>query len=181
MSILIHFERRAGLVVFFSIAFLAVAAHGQVNSTIKQSVAGIYLAKDDGKGNAGESVDRFEVGDIPIYCVVQLEQSVKTTVKMVFVAAKVPGVKPEWPVVTTLYFLKEGENRVTFFGAPEKKWSVGKYRVDIYLDGKIARDLAFDIGDADAAIKAAKAAPKQQAPTVPVRRFQPTPKKSPKP
>lgn len=173
--------RHLALITFLTVAVFTVAASGQIAEPGKQSVAGIYLAKDDGKGNAGESVDRFEIDDIPIYCVVQLEQSVKTTIKMVFVAANVPGVKAEWPVVTTTYTLKDGEDRVTFFGAPEKKWAVGKYRVDIYLDGKIARDFPFDIGDADAAIAAAKIAPKTPAPSRPIKRFQSPTTKSPKP
>ena len=181
MSVLFNPKRRVAFLTLFLIAMLAIAANAQVTATVGQSVAGIYLAKDDGKGNPGETVGQFEVDDIPIYCVVQLEKPGRATVKMVFVAANVPGVKVEWPVVTTMYTLKDGEDRVTFFGAPEKKWNVGKYRVDIYLDGKIAKDLSFDIGDADGAIAAAKAAPKQTILTRPIKRFQPPIKKSPRP
>ena len=181
MSVLFNPKCRVAFLTFFSIVLLTTTADAQVTATVGQSVAGIYLAKDDGKGGPGETVGQFEVGDIPIYCVVQLEKAGPATVKMIFVAANVPGVKAEWPVVTTTYTLKDGEDRVTFFGAPEKKWNVGKYRVDIYLNGKIAKDLAFDIGDADAAIAAAKATPKQPILTRPIKRFQPPIKKSLKP
>ena len=56
-----------------------------------------------------------------------------------------PGVKAETKVVAASYTTKEGQNRVYFTGRPDGRWTPGKYRVDIFLDGKAATNIAFDI------------------------------------
>ena len=105
----------------------------------------IYLAKDDGTGQAGEPVTSFQTTDPRIYCIVQLTSDASATVKMHFVAVSVPGVKVETRVVTTSYTTKDGEDRVNFFGKPKTKWTAGKYRVDIFVNDKMVKDLAFEI------------------------------------
>ncbi len=64
---------------------------------------------------------------------------------MNFVAVGVTGVKADTKVVTASYTTKEGQNRVNFSGKPDGKWTPGKYRVDIFLDGKIAKNIEFEI------------------------------------
>ncbi|MGE3468292.1 MAG: hypothetical protein AB7J13_15340 [Pyrinomonadaceae bacterium] len=105
----------------------------------------VYLAKDDGSGKAGEQVSEFLTTDVPIHCVILLDTPSKVTVKMNFVAVSVTGVKAETKVVTASYVTKEGQNRVYFTGRPDGRWTPGKYRVDIFLDGKPATNIAFDI------------------------------------
>lgn len=105
----------------------------------------IYLAKDDGTGQAGEPVKSFETTDPRIYCIVQLTSDAAATVKMHFVAVSVPGVKADTRVVTTSYTTKDGEDRVNFYGKAKTKWTAGKYRVEIFVDDKMVKDLAFDI------------------------------------
>lgn len=108
-------------------------------------VEDVYLAKDDGNGKAGDVVDTFGISDIPIHCIVQLDKVRIATVKMNLVAVNVPGVKPESKVVTTTYTTKENQNQVYFTGKPDKVWTPGKYRVDIFLDGKLAKSHNFTI------------------------------------
>ncbi len=108
-------------------------------------VEDIYLAKDDGNGQAGEPVTNFQTTDPRIYCIVQLTSDASATVKMHFVAVSVPGVKAETRVVTTSYTTKDGEDRVSFFGKPKTRWTAGKYRVEIFVDGKMVKDVPFDI------------------------------------
>lgn len=104
-----------------------------------------YLAKDDGKGKAGEQATEFTTTDIPIYCVVLLDTQKAVTVKINFVAVNVSGVKAETKVVTASYTTKDGQNRVNFTGRPDGSWTPGKYRVDIFLDGKAAKAVEFEI------------------------------------
>ena len=123
-----------------------IAAFAQTNQPA--AVGGIeevYLAKDDGNGKAGEQVTEFGTTDVPIYCVVLLESDRSAVVKMNFVAVNVSGVKPETKVVTASYTTKDGQNRVNFSGRPEGKWTPGKYRVDLFLDGKKANEVEFFI------------------------------------
>jgi hypothetical protein len=104
-----------------------------------------YLAKDDGKGNAGLPAKNFIVSDVPIYAVVQLDSALPVTVRMNLVAADVPGVRAETKVVSTSYTTKDGEDRVNFSGRPAGKWTAGKYRADIFINGKLVKVLAFEI------------------------------------
>jgi hypothetical protein len=134
---------------FFLITFLVFLCHPGSAQTVEPALPGgvedVYLAKDDGSGKAGEQVTEFDTTDVPIYCVVLLESNAKTVVKMIFVAVNVAGVKPETNVVSTSYTTTDGQNRVNFAGRPEGKWTPGKYRVDLFLDGRKVKDVRFDI------------------------------------
>lgn len=129
----------------FVVLISAVAAFAQTEPAVASAIGSVYLAKDDGTGKVGETVSSFFTTDIPIYCVVELDSTKPVTVKLNFVAVAVPGVKPDSKVVTTSYTTKDGQNRVNFTGKPADKWSAGKYRVDIFVDGKLAKDVVFDI------------------------------------
>ncbi len=148
------------LVLIFCLLFGAAISAQTVDPPAKSDTANAvveeaFLAKDDGSGKAGDPVASFFTTDIPIYCVVQLSSPKPATVKMNFVAVAVTGVKPETKVVTTVYTTKDGENRVNFRGKPFDKWNAGKYRVDIFVDGKIAKNLTFDIRPASGVLDGA--------------------------
>lgn len=138
---------------FLIIFTLSVFAQGDVPSA--PAIEGVFLAKDNGEGKAGEQVSEFRTTDVPIYCVVLLDANSKVTVKMNFVAVNVKGVKPETKVVTASYTTKEGQNRVNFSGRPDDKWTPGIYRVDLFLDGKPAKNLEFEIKGSAAGVSTA--------------------------
>lgn len=125
--------------------FATAYVHGQGDASLPRVIEEAYLAKDDGEGRAGEQVTEFRTTDMPIYCVVLLDSPVKAVVKMNFVAVSVAGMRPETKVVTASYTTKEGQNRVNFTGRPDGKWPPGKYRVDLFVDGKIAKNVEFEI------------------------------------
>lgn len=127
------------------VLILSMPAFGQQDSPIAPAIEEIYLARDDGKGRAGEQVTEFRTADVPIYCVVLLDSRAKAIVKMNFVAVSVAGVKPETRVVTASYTTNEGQNRVNFTGRPDGRWTPGKYRMDLFIDGRLARDIEFEI------------------------------------
>jgi hypothetical protein len=108
-------------------------------------IADAYLAKDNGKGEAGEESAEFETDDIPIYCVVMLDSDDVATVKMELIAVDVSGVKAETKVFNVSYTTKLGENRVNFEGRPVGKWTPGKYRIDLFVNGKPAEELPFTV------------------------------------
>ena len=128
------------------LVFCCLAAAAQDVPKPKQpAVEDVYLAKDDGTGKAGDVVTEFAAGDIPIHCVVVLATAARVTVKMNFVAVAVPGVKPDSKVVSASYTTTEKQDRVNFTGRPDGKWTPGRYRVDIFLDGKPQKQLEFSI------------------------------------
>jgi hypothetical protein len=125
-----------------------LAASAQTFVEPFSAVTGIenaYLAKDNGKGRAGEPAENFGTNDIPIFCVVKLDSMRAVTVKLVLVAVDVPGVDTESDVVTISYKTNGMQDRVNFEGRPQDKWVAGTYRADIYLDDKKAQTIEFGI------------------------------------
>ena len=123
-----------------------LAALAQTASPSPVAIEDVYLAKDDGNGRAATTpMSVFLPTDIPIYCIVQLDSTTPTTVKMNLVAESVPGVKADTKVVSTSYTTKDGQSRVNFYGRPDGKWAPGKYRADIFVDGKLAKNVSFEI------------------------------------
>lgn len=135
--------------IIFLCLFLSLAALGQTpeqsldNQTV--GVEEIYLAKDNGEGKAGEAETNFLTTDIPIFCVVQLNSLKPATVKLNFIAVKVAGLKPETKVVSVSFKTNGNQNRVNFTGSPEGAWIAGNYRVDVFIDGKLAGSKELEI------------------------------------
>lgn len=158
------------LCLFFCLAALGQTPETQPQQEVAETVGieEIYLAKDNGAGKAGEPETSFLTTDIPIFCVVQLTSTKPATIKMNFIAAKVAGVKAETKVVSVSFKTNGKQNRVNFTGKPEADWIAGSYRVDIFIDGKLAGSRELEIQ---------KAATSNPA----VKSFQPKPAAKPKP
>jgi len=108
-------------------------------------VEDVYLAKDNGEGNVGDTAEYFLTTDIPIYCVVELNSLKPASVKMNLVAVNVQGVKAESKVFTVTYKTNGKQNIVNFKGKPEGVWTAGSYRIDIFIDDKLAVGKSFEI------------------------------------
>lgn len=134
----------AALTVFF-LGALFQHVPAQLPAERQGLIEDLYLAKANSEGKAGERVEEFLTTDIPIFCVVQLVSAETATVKLNFVAVKVAGVKPESHVVSVSYTTKEGESRVNFSGRPQGLWVAGRYRADIFIEGKLEQSIEFDI------------------------------------
>ncbi len=131
------------LCLFFS--FDAFAQTESNDKNVEITVKEISLARDDGSGKPGETIDKFITTDRPIHCIIELNSEKSVVVKMIFVAAKANGLKPETKIVTISYMTKGNENGVTFNASPNGVWAAGNYRVDIYINNKLARSRLFEI------------------------------------
>ena len=147
---------------FIFVASLGVFAQATDGVPVKPPNVEVYFAKDDGTGKAGEEATSFVTTDIPIYCVVQLDSSVPTTVKMNLVAVAVPGVKAETKVVSTTYTTKDNQDRVNFSGSPAGQWVAGRYRVDIFVGGAAVVSREFAVQKAEQAKPATKTTDKSR-------------------
>ena len=135
------------LTVFLCLFFVSVmfAQTEDLAETKVQSVEKISLARKDKDGNIEEGIEIFNTKDIPISCYIDLSSDKPTLVKMNFIAVKAKGLRLETKIVTVSYQTKDDENSVKFNTSPGKIWAVGDYRVDIFLDGKLAAGKEFKI------------------------------------
>jgi hypothetical protein len=136
------------LKIFFCLllgALACVNVFAQAEQSPAIGVENISLARDDGNGKPGEIVTRFISTDVPIHCLVELSSTEAVIVRMNLVAAKAGGLKGETNVITASYTTTGSQNQVHFKASPNSAWSVGKYRIDILLGGKIVKSLDFEI------------------------------------
>ena len=137
--------------IFLSISLgllFGLNAFAQSVGTDKNSavtIEQITLARDDGKGKAGDAAEKFLTTDIPIHCFIQLSSDQATTVKLILVAVKAVGLKPETKSVSVSYTTDGEQNQVNFNASPKGVWAAGIYRADIYIDGKLAESRTFEI------------------------------------
>lgn len=139
--------------------FFCFDAFAQTEKTAEAGVEEITLARSDGNGGVGETTDKFIATDIPIYCLITLDSTKSVAVKMNLIAVKAAGLKPETKVVVVNYKMNGKQNQVNFDASPGGVWAAGSYRVDIYIDGKLAKSRAFEIEKSPAAIKKEKKTP----------------------
>ena len=126
-------------------------------------IENIILSRDDGKGGAGEETAIFNPRDVPVHCRVELDSVAPAMVKMIVVAVDVKGLKTEQKIVTISYKTNGKQNIVNFTGSPDDVWLAGKYRADIFVDGKSGGSKEFEVRTATAVEAAAQksfAAPK---------------------
>ncbi len=131
------------LCLFFSFNVLGQTDLTENNEKI--GVEEISLARDNGSGEAGETANVFMTTDVTIHCFVQLASAKSVLVKMNFVAVKAGSLKPETKVVSVSYKTNGKHNVVNFNASPETVWAAGAYRIDILIDGKLAKSLEFEI------------------------------------
>lgn len=139
---------KAFLTLSFCLLF-SLAAFGQPPAapTEKASVGveGIALMRDDGNGNADQETTVFGQSDVPIHCQIFLDSFVPATVKMNLVATDVKGLKAESKIITVSYKTNGKQNIVNFKGSPDDIWLAGKYRIDVFIDNKLAGNKEFEI------------------------------------
>ncbi|MDQ2746893.1 MAG: hypothetical protein M3T96_06515 [Acidobacteriota bacterium] len=138
---------------FISIIFLcflfALNVCGQSTSGGKTAAVGIneiLLARDDGRGKAGEICENFTTTDVPIHFLIQLNSVEPVTVKMNLIAVKVAGMKPETKSIAVSFTTDGTQNQVSFDASPNGAWAAGNYRADVFINGKLSDSRAFDIG-----------------------------------
>jgi hypothetical protein len=136
------------LLVVFLCLFFTFGVFAQTAETAEKSIVNvenIALMRDDGEGNPGNESDVFKTTDFPIHCQITLDSVKASGVKMNLVAVAVNGLKAETKIMTVSYKTNGEQNIVSFRGSPEKAWMPGKYRVDIFIDNRLAGNKEFTI------------------------------------
>ena len=128
--------------------FFSLTIFGQPPAQKEKAAVGIesiVIMRDDGNGNADEEVAIFDQTDVPIHCQIQLDSFIPATVKMNLIATDVKGLKAESKIITVSYKTNGEQNIVNFKGAPDNIWIAGKYRIDVFVDEKLAGEKEFEI------------------------------------
>ncbi len=149
---------KAVLILSFCL-FFSLTIFGQPPAAPKVKpvvgIESILLLRDDGDGNADEETAVFKQSDVPIHCRIFLDSFIPTTVKMNLIATDVKGLKADSKIITVSYKTNGEQNIVNFRGAPDNIWIAGKYRIDIFVDEKLAGNREFEIQQNEPAPSAA--------------------------
>ena len=130
-----------GLLLFSGLQIFAQISAPKETVAIEQ----IVLMRDDGKGNPGEEISIFGAKDVPVHCRVELNSVTPAMIKMILVAVDVKGLRAEQKIVTVSYKTNGKQNIVNFTGSPDDIWAAGKYRADIFIDGKFGGGKEFEV------------------------------------
>ncbi len=153
------------LFCLFILSNAPVLAQAETDAPDEVGVEAVSLARDDGDGKPGDIVDGFLTNDVPIHCLIDLTSRLPVTVKMNLVAVKAAGIKPGASIITVSYKTNGKQNHVRFNASPEGNvWAAGKYRVDVLLNGKLAKSLEFEIAKTSQQIKKEKRPSPKPAP-----------------
>lgn len=108
------------------------------------AVENILLFRDSA-GVPGPAVDRFTASDNPLHAVIQLsgvEMGTKVRAELVAVDA---GGEEDYTVAEEDLTVDMGGRSANFTIELPRPWPPGTYRVDVYLNGRPARALEFEI------------------------------------
>lgn len=109
-------------------------------------ISEIRMAKDDGSGDPqDESVTQFGPQDRTIHCVVKLKDSqAGTKMKFSWWIVEAEGAKNE-QIKDIDYTTKALENVVHGHLTLPRDWPKGKYRVDVYVNGKVDKSVQYTV------------------------------------
>jgi len=126
------------LIALLILAIATLACGGSV-STANISSAKMFA---DSEGTQETTV---YAQDQPFYCIVELANAPDdTTLKAVWTAVEAEGTEPNL-VIDDAEITAGNENVFTFDLTNNGLWPIGKYKVDLYLNGELDRTLEFEV------------------------------------
>jgi len=134
---------RSKILIALAVLTLAVLVSAcSVNVSV--STANIRSAKLSPNESGNPEATVFSPDDTTVYCIVQLANAPDdTVVKTAWTAVDVEGVDPNTLIDEAS--LTTGDGTLTFNLTNNGPWPVGKYKVDVYLNGKLNRTLDYQV------------------------------------
>jgi hypothetical protein len=131
--------RRFQILTAILIVILVTLACGGSVSTANISSAKMFA---DSEGTQETTV---YAQDQPFYCIVELANAPDdTTLKAVWTAVEAEGTEPNL-MIDEAEITAGNENVFTFDLTNNGLWPIGKYKVDLYLNGELDRTLEFEV------------------------------------
>ncbi|HEX5414879.1 MAG TPA: hypothetical protein VFZ25_04375 [Chloroflexota bacterium] len=108
-------------------------------------VDSVTLMRDDGSGHAGDTVTDFKPTDHKLYAEAKLNQSTSgVSAKAIWLAVDTTAGKNITIAQVDLGTLEGATTLNTNLSVP-RDLPVGKYQVDFYLNGKVAKSAMFNV------------------------------------
>jgi hypothetical protein len=106
--------------------------------------ASVARGYDDTAGAIGAGTT-FSPQDNPLHCVVTLVRAVKgTKVKISWIAIEAGG-QQNYTLLNRELEMNGKDSTIDAYLTLQQPWPTGAYKIDIYLDGRLARTLFFNI------------------------------------
>lgn len=136
----IYINEALGKVVDFTISS-APTAVANTSVTIDTAVT----ARSYVNGQAVDVTDIFGPTDRTIYAVIKFEKRppITTKVRATWTAINADGSSDQF--LDTDFVTSKGEDIVNFSAALDKDWPVGKYKVDIYVNGTLVKTIDYKV------------------------------------
>jgi hypothetical protein len=115
-------------------------------STSTGVLSDVHMARDDGRGDpAEEETSTFDASDRTIHCVAKLKEAQSGT-KMKFSWFVVEAQDTQNEKIRDIdYTTRALENVVHGHLTAPRDWPVGKYRVDVYVNGNLEQTVQFNV------------------------------------
>ncbi len=120
------------------------------NAEVEQSTTGsaikeIHMAKDDGRGNPGDRTNTFSPDDHKLHCVATLKES-KAETEMKFSWWIVDAGNTQNKKIKDIdYTTNAKEDIIHGHLSLPQDWPVGKYKVQVYVNGNLDRTVPFTV------------------------------------
>lgn len=108
-------------------------------------IAGIHMTHDNGAGEPGDEADTFRPSERILHCVINLSSNqpgTKITFKWIAIDS---GDSTDHLLKEMEYVTKGSEARVHADWTRHEDWIAGDWKVDVYLNDRLARSVAFTI------------------------------------
>jgi hypothetical protein len=120
-------------------------ANASSASTSTGVLEDVHMARDDGKGDPGEQTNTFNVKDRTIHCVTKLKDAqAGTKMKFSWYVVEAEGTSNE-KIRDIDYTTRALENVVHGHLTAPRDWPVGKYKVEVYVNGNLENTLTYTV------------------------------------
>ena len=133
---------KKGLLFFGLFCLMLLGACSGSSGPVK--IDSVTLARDDGSGNAGETVTNFSPTDHVFHATVTLNHiETDLKVKLTWVAVDANGQTNQ--TIGSSEFTALAGNVINGQASLPNDWPTGKYRLDIYLNDTLQQSVAFNV------------------------------------
>lgn len=120
-------------------------ANSNSASTSSGALEDVHMARDDGKGDPGEETETFNANDRTIHCVTKLKDAQSgTKMKFSWFVVEAGDTRNE-KIRDIDYTTRALENVVHGHLTAPRDWPVGKYKVEVYVNGNLEQTVPYTV------------------------------------